>query len=89
MSEFESDLEEDLKGDTSGYFGRLMISLVNAGREESEDVDYGLAAEDAQKIKAVTDILFYVRTVIRENLFYGFTMTILFLWPLLGLFQTK
>jgi len=48
---FESDMEEDLKSDTSGYFQRLMVSLVTAGRQEEEysDVDYDKAREDAQK----------------------------------------
>ena len=50
--EFEAELEEDLQGDTSGYFGRLMVSLCAAGRESDDwygDVDEDKAAEDAQK----------------------------------------
>lgn len=35
--------------DTSGYFGRLMVALVQAGRD-TDDVDYTRVEEDAQKI---------------------------------------
>ena len=48
--EFESDLEEDLKSDTSGYFERLMVSQCQAGRDESTDVDEDQANEDADAI---------------------------------------
>ncbi|KAK7100208.1 annexin B9-like [Littorina saxatilis] len=49
--EFENELEDDLQGDTSDYFGRLMISLCAGGRE-SDEWEWGdeeKAAEDAQK----------------------------------------
>nr|KAG5697413.1 hypothetical protein BaRGS_008839 [Batillaria attramentaria] len=51
QKEFENDLESDLQGDTSGYFGRLMVSLCCAGRESDEWqwADEDKAAEDAQK----------------------------------------
>ena len=48
--EFESDLEQDLKSDTSGYFERLMVSQCQAGRDESTDVDEDQANEDADAI---------------------------------------
>lgn len=48
--EFENDLESGLQGDTSGYFGRLMVSLCCAGRESDEwFADEAKAAEDAQR----------------------------------------
>ncbi|XP_041357145.1 annexin A4-like [Gigantopelta aegis] len=47
--EFENELEEDLVGDTSGYFQRLMVSLCAGGRETSEWADEEKAAEDAKK----------------------------------------
>lgn len=47
---YESDLVEDLDGDTSGYFGRLMFSLAQANRSEEEDVCEDLAQEDAEAL---------------------------------------
>lgn len=49
QEEFDKSLEEDLQSDTSGYFGRLMVALVQAGRD-TDDVDYTRVEEDAQKI---------------------------------------
>lgn len=48
--EFERNLEEDLESETSGNFKRLLVSLCNAGRDESDDVDLEKAKEDAQAI---------------------------------------
>lgn len=47
---FENNLVEDLEGDTSGYFGRLMFSLAQANRSEDEDVDEDLATQDAEAL---------------------------------------
>ncbi|ESO88112.1 hypothetical protein LOTGIDRAFT_219492 [Lottia gigantea] len=47
--EFENEMEDDLKGETSGYFERLLVSLCSGAREESPSVDYEKATEDAQK----------------------------------------
>ncbi|ELU14293.1 hypothetical protein CAPTEDRAFT_164839 [Capitella teleta] len=49
-SEFERNLEEDIMNETSGYFKRLLVSQVNAGRDQSDDVDEDLANEEAQEI---------------------------------------
>ena len=54
MSEFETTLEEDLKGDTSGYFGRLMVALCANGREPNEGWDMAEAEESAQKLYEVS-----------------------------------
>jgi len=47
---FENNLVEDLEGDTSGYFGRLMFSLAQANRSEDDDVDEDLATQDAEAL---------------------------------------
>ncbi|KAH9496838.1 Annexin A4 [Bulinus truncatus] len=49
-AEYNSNLEDDLSGDTSGYFRRLMISLMAAGREPEGSVDKDRAKKDAQKL---------------------------------------
>ncbi|XP_071965357.1 annexin A13-like [Antedon mediterranea] len=47
---FERDLCEDLENETSGHFKYLMISIANAGRDESDEVDEDAATEDAQEL---------------------------------------
>lgn len=49
-SMFGKSLEEDLKGDTSGAFKRLCVSLVQGNREENNGIDEGAAAADAQSL---------------------------------------
>lgn len=47
---YGNSLEEDLKGDTSGYFKRLCVSLVQGGREENNGVDQDAAVAAAQEL---------------------------------------
>ncbi|XP_033118701.1 annexin A13-like [Anneissia japonica] len=47
---FERDLAEDLENETSGDFKYLMVSIANAGRDESDEVDEDAATEDAQEL---------------------------------------
>ncbi|XP_078284494.1 annexin A5-like [Rhinoraja longicauda] len=47
--DFESDLEEDLNSDTSGYFERVLISLVQGNRSD-EEADPSQAEEDAKAL---------------------------------------
>eukprot|EP00914_Ancora_sagittata_P004034 GHVO01008868.1.p1 GENE.GHVO01008868.1~~GHVO01008868.1.p1 ORF type:complete len:336 (-),score=82.19 GHVO01008868.1:17-958(-) len=49
-SEYERDLEEDVQSETRGDFKRLLVSMVNAGREEDGEVDVEKAEEEAQEI---------------------------------------
>jgi len=47
---YDADLAEDIQGDTSGSFGNLMFSLVQAQRCEDDGVDEGLANDDANAL---------------------------------------
>lgn len=47
---YHRSLEEDLKGDTAGTFKRLMVSLCNAGRDESMQTNVETARADAQAL---------------------------------------
>ncbi|MCJ8742702.1 hypothetical protein PDJAM_G00085280 [Pangasius djambal] len=48
--EYDRDLEDDISGDTSGMFKRVLVSLATAGRDESTKVDEALAKQDAKEI---------------------------------------
>jgi hypothetical protein len=46
----KKSLEEDIKGDTSGTFREILISLLNAGRASGNMVDKTQAKLDAQNL---------------------------------------
>lgn len=48
--EYGKDLEDDVCGDTSGMFKRVLVSLLTAGRDEGNEVDAALASQDAKEI---------------------------------------
>ncbi|NP_001187187.1 annexin A4 [Ictalurus punctatus] len=48
--ENDRDLEDDICGDTSGMFKRVLVSLATAGRDESTTVDDALVKQDAKEI---------------------------------------
>ncbi|XP_041865667.1 annexin A11a isoform X2 [Melanotaenia boesemani] len=50
--EYKKSLEDAISGDTSGHFRRLLISLSQGNRDESENVDISLAKQDAQALYA-------------------------------------
>ncbi|XP_022089504.1 annexin A11-like [Acanthaster planci] len=51
-SEFKSDLEKALAGDTSGDFKRVLIGLCTANRDESSAIDAGKVHDDAAALWA-------------------------------------
>ncbi|XP_071769603.1 annexin A4 [Centroberyx gerrardi] len=50
QKEHEKSLEDDVCGDTSGMFQRVLVSLLTAGRDESTTVDEAQAVQDAKDI---------------------------------------
>lgn len=48
--EYGKTLEDDVCGDTSGMFQRVLVSLLTAGRDESNKVDEAQAVVDAKEI---------------------------------------
>uniref|UniRef100_A0A8D0CGS9 Annexin n=1 Tax=Scleropages formosus TaxID=113540 RepID=A0A8D0CGS9_SCLFO len=49
-TEYDRDLEEDICGDTSGMFCRVLVSLLTAGRDESTTVNEVQAVQDAKEL---------------------------------------
>jgi hypothetical protein len=45
---YRRDLEKDVVSETSGHFKRLLVSMLQANRDESTVVDHQRAAAEAQ-----------------------------------------
>ncbi|KFU90327.1 Annexin A5, partial [Chaetura pelagica] len=48
LQEYEANLEDKIKGETSGHFQRLLVVLLQANRDPDGRVDEGLVEQDAQ-----------------------------------------
>ncbi|XP_067876637.1 annexin A11a isoform X1 [Heterodontus francisci] len=49
-TEFKTTVEQDVKSDTSGHFERLLVSLIQGNRDESQNVDITVVKQDAQAL---------------------------------------
>ncbi|XP_069609489.1 annexin A7 isoform X2 [Ranitomeya imitator] len=49
-SEFGRDIEKDVRSDTSGHFERLLVSMCQGNRDESQTVNVQQAEQDAQRL---------------------------------------
>ncbi|XP_004469521.2 annexin A13 isoform X2 [Dasypus novemcinctus] len=47
---FDKSLESDVKDDTSGNLRKILVSLLQANRDEGDDVDKDLAGQDAKDL---------------------------------------
>ena len=47
---YKKNLESELKSETSFSFKRLLVSLCNAGRDESGAIDQSAAMQDAKAL---------------------------------------
>ncbi|XP_004373046.1 annexin A13 [Trichechus manatus latirostris] len=47
---FNRSLESDVKDDTSGSLKKILVALLQAGRDEGDDIDIDLAGQDAKDL---------------------------------------
>ncbi|KAM8967880.1 annexin A13 [Pelodytes ibericus] len=47
---FDRNLEADVKSETSGYFSKILISLLQANRDEGLEINEDLAGKDAKRL---------------------------------------
>ena len=50
FAEYGKEMEKDVKGDTSGFFKRLLVAQINASRDESPTFDRTAAKRDAKAL---------------------------------------
>ncbi|XP_048214595.1 annexin A13 [Perognathus longimembris pacificus] len=70
---FDKSLESDVKDDTSGNLRRILVSLLQANRDEGDEVDKDLAGQDAKDLYDAgegrwgTDELAFSEVLARRN----------------------
>ena len=50
LSDYGKELEQDVIGDTSGHYKRILVSCLQANRDESKEFDRNKARQDAQAL---------------------------------------
>lgn len=50
LAVYGKEMEKDVKGDTSGFFKRLLVAQINAGRDENPTFDRTAAKRDAKAL---------------------------------------
>ena len=50
FSDYGKELEKDVIGDTSGHYKRILVSCLQANRDESKEFDRNKARQDAQAL---------------------------------------
>ncbi|XP_043568060.1 annexin A1a [Chiloscyllium plagiosum] len=71
--EFGSELEDKIKGDTSGDFQKALVALLKASRDEGCTVDHDLADNDARALyeagerRKGTDVDTFIRILTSRN----------------------
>ena len=50
FTDYGKELEQDVIGDTSGHYKRILVSCLQANREESKEFDRNKARQDAQAL---------------------------------------
>ena len=48
--EYNVDMADDVKGDTSGYFRKVLLAQMSGNRSESSEYDLTAAKQDAQAL---------------------------------------
>ena len=65
-SEYEKDLEEVIKDETSGDFTKALLAMLSAKKDESAEVDTELARKDAE-VKSGFYLLFILLSTNPKN----------------------
>lgn len=65
---YNRNLEEDVKDDVSGYFKRLLVSLMTGNRLENQPADYNKAIQQAK----VNNLVYLTKKIINYYIKYNY-----------------